>query len=122
MNNNDENEAGLIEQDIRHTQDAIGETVQKLEEQLAPRQVVRSVVGDDRVELFEEAIELVRRNPVPTALILVGAIWLLAKSRSSGPDLIARFSSNTSGARVDPAPVNLADPVRRQVYVDQRRA
>lgn len=84
--------AALIERDIRHTQDQIGATVQKLEDQLAPQQMVRAVVGADRADLVEEAFALVRRNPVPAALIVVGAIWLFLKSGVDARELLSRVN------------------------------
>jgi hypothetical protein len=75
-------EANLIEQDVLRTQDDIGETVEKLEEKLTPRELTRSVIGDDGAEVAREALEVARQNPIPVAMIAVGLIWLLATSRS----------------------------------------
>lgn len=72
----------VLEREVRETQDEIGETVQKLEQKLEPKEIVRSAVGDRNFDLGREAIEVVKHNPVPAALIAVGVIWLLATSNS----------------------------------------
>ena len=71
-----------IEADVRRTQDEIGDTVEKLEEKMNPRDVTRSVIGDNNTDVAEEALELARTNPIPVAMIAIGAIWLLATSPS----------------------------------------
>ena len=106
-----ETEQARIERDIERTQDEIGETVQKLEESLTPRQMARSVIGDENTDFAKEALELVRQNPIPAAMIAVGAIWLLATARTPGmrrmtDRVLGR--SNTDGLRPrseEPAPI-----------------
>ena len=84
----------VIERDIERTQDEMGETVQKLEESLSPREVARSVMGEENSEIAKDALEIARQNPIPVAMIAVGAIWLLASSRSpAGRRLMDRFRS-----------------------------
>ena len=91
-----------IEHDIRRTQDEIGATVQKLEEQLTPGKLARSAVGDDGIDLIQELAALAKRNPVPVAMIAVGAIWLLAKSE---PGTFTRFGKRL-GEATDARPVS----------------
>ena len=76
-------EEAMIERDIERTQDDMGETVQKLEDSLNPREMARSLMGDDNTDLAKDAMDLVRQNPIPAAMIAVGAIWLLASSSKS---------------------------------------
>ena len=71
-----------IEREIRRTQDELGETVDKLEEKLNPREIAREALGDEGTEVAKEALEVTRQNPIPVALIAVGLIWILATSRS----------------------------------------
>ena len=98
-----------IEQDIRRTQDQIGDTVAKLEAQLNPRELARSVVGEDGNEIAREALEITRRNPIPVAMIAVGLIWLLATGRTrNGTRLVDRIAGalgggNRAGARASDA-------------------
>ena len=106
----------LIERDIERTQDEMGETVQKLEDSLNPREIARSVMGDDNADIAREALQIARQNPIPVALIAVGAVWLLATSNSPAiRQLRDRFrSGRTSGSRAsaglrprsaEPAPI-----------------
>lgn len=85
-----------IERDIRQTQAAMGETVQKLEDKMNPRDIGRSMVGDEGVDAAQEALEITRQNPIPVALIAVGLIWLLATSRSP---VIRRVTDRLLGRR-----------------------
>lgn len=92
--NSTDNRPDAIERDVRRTQDEIGDTVDKLEEKMNPREVSRSVIGDDGTELAEEALEVTRTNPIPVAMIAVGVIWLLA---SSGSPTIKRITDRITG-------------------------
>ena len=85
-----------IERDVRRTQDQIGETVQKLEDRMNPRDIARSAIGDDGTDVAREALEVTRQNPIPVAMIAVGAIWLLATSQSP---MIRRLTDRLSGKR-----------------------
>lgn len=71
-----------IEDDVRRTQDRIGDTVDKIEEKLDPREITRSVIGDENTDVAEEALDIARTNPIPVAMIAIGAIWLVATSPS----------------------------------------
>jgi Protein of unknown function (DUF3618) len=103
-------EEAMIERDIEHTQDEMGETVQKLEDSLTPKEMARSVIGDDGTDFAREALEIVRQNPIPAAMIAVGAIWLLATARTPG---MRRMTDRLSGSRssnlrprsAEPAPI-----------------
>lgn len=104
----------MIEQDIERTQDEMGQTIQKLEDKLTPREMARSVMGDEGTDLAKEALDIVRQNPVPVALIAVGAIWLLATSNTPAVRrLTDRMWGRSSGASrsslrprsAEPAPI-----------------
>lgn len=102
-----------IERDIERTQDAIGDTIETIEQKLTPKEISRSVLGDSGQEWLREGVRIARENPVPLAMIALGAVWLLATSESplikrlgdrlsdrlagSGPDLRSR--------REEPAPI-----------------
>jgi hypothetical protein len=83
----------MIERDIERTQDRMGDTVDRIEEKLTPKEVTRAALGDDGQELVREALRMTRENPVPVAMIAVGAIWLLA---TSGSPLIKRAGNRLS--------------------------
>jgi len=117
-----------IERDIERTQDWIGETVEKIEEKLTPREVTRSVLGDSGQEWVREGLRMARDNPVPVAMIAIGAIWLFATSDSP---LVKRMSDRLSRAvhgdsadglrsrNEEPAPIG-PPPTRGESY-DRRR-
>lgn len=85
-----------IERDVRRTQDEIGKTVDKLEDKMNPRDISRSVLGDDGDKVAREALEVARQNPVPVALIAIGLLWLISTSRSP---MIRRFADGLAGKR-----------------------
>lgn len=84
-----------IEKEVRRTQDEMGETVNKLEEKLNPRDITHSALGDEGADIAKEAVEVTRHNPVPIALIAIGVIWLLATSRSP---MIRRITDRAAGS------------------------
>ena len=119
MADNQNQDPETIERDIERTQDAIGDTVEKIEEKLTPSEVTRSILGEDGQDAVREALRMARDNPVPTGMIAVGAIglvWLLATSDSP---MVKRMSdhlgrsirgpnSNADGLRSrneEPAPI-----------------
>jgi hypothetical protein len=115
----DTRDADLIERDIERTQDAIGETVEKIEEKLSPKEVTRSLLGDDGQEIAREIIHMARDNPIPVAMIAVGTIWLFASSNSP---MIRRWSRRLAqmaggdgddlrSRRDEPAPIGPPGPV-----------
>ena len=89
----------LIEREVMRTQDRIGETVHELEDKLNPHEITRSAMGEDGADLAKEALEVTRQNPLPVALIAVGAIWLLATSNSSA---IRRMRERITGKGATP--------------------
>ena len=99
MNDDRTKEAQAIEQDVVQTQDEMGETLQKLEEQLTPRGIAQSVMGDQGTDYAREVLDLVKQNPLPVGMIAVGAIWLLATSRSP---MIKRVTSAVTGGPSEP--------------------
>lgn len=102
----------VIERDIERTQDSIGETVDKIEQKLTPREVTRSLLGDSGQEWVREGLRMARDNPVPVAMMAIGAIWLFAASDSPlikhMSDRISRAFSGDDGLRPrseEPAPI-----------------
>ena len=117
-------EEAMLERDIERTQDEMGETVQKLEESLNPREVARSVIGDQNSDLAREVLEVVRQNPIPAAMIAVGAIWLLATARTpSGRRLTDRLWSGSSSPNLRPRseePAPIGPPLGTDPSLDRR--
>ena len=112
-----DNDPDLIERDIELTQDEMADTVQQLEDKLSPRSFARSLLSDDGANIGSEAWQVARENPVPVALIAIGAAWLFATSDSPAirrirDELRSRIgvgsSSGSSGLRSrseEPAPI-----------------
>jgi hypothetical protein len=122
---NKSDDPATIQQDVESTQDAMGDTIQKLEDRLSPRKFAQSLLSDENSDTAREAWEVVRRNPVPVAMIGVGAAWLFAASdapmirrwreelkarfrgaineRASGAAMHARSAPATSGGPPPPA-------------------
>ena len=86
--------ADSIEGDIRRTQDAMGDTVEKLEDKMNPRDITHAAMGEEGTDIAREALDVTRQNPVPVAMIAVGLIWLLATSRSP---MITRITDRFGG-------------------------
>ena len=107
----------LIERDIERTQDEMGDTMQELEDRLSPRSFARSLLSDDGAQIGSEAWQVARENPVPVALIAIGAAWLFATSdapaiRRIRDELRSRIAGGTSSGSSDlrsrseePAPI-----------------
>ena len=96
----DRTDEAALERDVVRTQDEMGETVHKLEEKMNPRDISRSVMGDENTDIAREALEVTRQNPIPVALIAVGLIWLLATSRAPMITRITdRFTGGGGGSR-----------------------
>lgn len=88
MQNENEQNAAAIEQDIKRTQDSISETIDELSEKLNPSRIVSDFFesGDGKGSQF---IKAAKDNPL--AVGLIGAGLLLLVSERSG--LIERFTS-----------------------------
>lgn len=114
---NTTNDPAAIENEVRRTQDEIGDTVDKLEDKMNPRDVSRELLGDDGTDAAKEALEVTRTNPIPVALIAIGVIWLVASSNSPA---IRRFTDRVTGKRggdmdlrsrsAEPAPIGPPPP------------
>lgn len=123
----DRNDPDTIEREVERTQDAIGDTVEKIEEKLNPREIARSVLGDDGSDIAREALDVARHNPIPLALIAVGVIWLFATSDSQIVERLRDRILGRSGSddrlrprSEEPAPIG-PPPETGEAY-DRRRA
>ena len=80
MTANAEAHADHVADEIRRTQDEMGETVQQIEEKLQPPKLIQAIAGNDREETVNEALRLIRKNPIAAAMIAVGVVWLIAST------------------------------------------
>ena len=69
-----------IRDDICRTRAELDQTIDALQERLDPKVFMHSVfqsLRDNSGELMNRAICTLKNNPIPTALIGVGVIWML---------------------------------------------
>jgi hypothetical protein len=101
-------DADVIERDVERTQDAMGDTVEKLEEKLSPSNLAQSLLSEDGRDTAREAWQVVRESPLPVAMIVGGAAWLLATSQAP---MISRvrnqIKSRFGGGQSDSSPSSL---------------
>lgn len=82
---------GEIEADIAETRVELSETIEAIQERLTPSSIVANATESMRHAATEKVrqmtdnsfMDTVRANPVPSAMIGLGAAWLLFKGRSS---------------------------------------
>lgn len=78
-----------IERDIRRTQDEMSRTVDRLGDQLTPRNILNALL--DRAENNDIDADMLldgaRRNPLALAMIAGGAIWLVSDSDAKLPSM-----------------------------------
>lgn len=78
-----------MEQEISHTRERIGRTVQALEQRLSPGQLVDQALGyarDHGGHFASNVASSVRRNPLPLLVTGIGVIWMLRSQSSSARD------------------------------------
>ena len=87
-----------IEQDIRRTQEDMSRTVDRLGDQLTPRNIFNALLdkADENGVDAHYLIEGARRNPIALGLIAAGAIWLVSDKDSKFPS-----TSSSKGGRGD---------------------
>jgi hypothetical protein len=91
-----------LERDIERTQDAIGDTIDKIEEKLNPSDIVDSLVSGNGADNAKTVWRIAKENPVPVALIAIGAGWLFATSQTPMiRDVRQRFVGNFGGGGSD---------------------
>jgi Protein of unknown function (DUF3618) len=94
-----------IEEDIARTRADLGETLDALERQLAPRQLLEKGVDMLRDSMdgnFGRIGDTLRGNPIPLALIAGGLGWLLL-TRTGGARAIGDMARSHGGAIGDAA-------------------
>jgi len=113
---------GEAEREITRTRAELDQTLDALERRLAARHLVAK--GFDMFrdnftgyeELSQKGIEMVRANPIPVALMGLGAAWLIAATAASPEQIAAarrRLGATASdiGNRAGELASNLADKV-----------
>jgi hypothetical protein len=80
-NKRDRRSSDEIKADICRTRAQLDETIDELQCRLAPEQIIHNVFDVLREHVndaVQRTVQAVRENPVPVALIGIGAVWLLA--------------------------------------------
>jgi len=83
----DTRDPAMIERDIRRTQDDMSRTVEKIGDQLTPRNILNALLdkADQNDVDARMLIDGARRNPIALGLIAIGAIWLVSDKDSKIP-------------------------------------
>ena len=76
------NDPETIQRDVERTQDAMGDTVQRLEDKLSPRKFAQSLFSEENAGTAQDAWDVVRQSPLPVAMIAGGVAWLFATSEA----------------------------------------
>jgi ElaB/YqjD/DUF883 family membrane-anchored ribosome-binding protein len=86
-----------IERDIRRTQDEMSQTVDRIGDQLTPRNLVNALLDKAEANNVDARalIDGARRNPIALAMIAGGAIWLVSESDAKLPSIGRSNSSST---------------------------
>lgn len=87
-----------IERDIRRTQDEMSRTVDRIGDQLTPRNLLNSLLDkaeDNNIDA-RYLLDGARRNPLALAMIAGGAIWLVSDSDAKLPSFGSGSGSSLS--------------------------
>lgn len=106
-----------IERDIRRTQDEMSRTVDRIGDQLNPRNLINALLDkaeDNQIDA-RYLIDGARRNPLALAMIAGGLIWLVSDSDAKLPSFgSASGSSSSSGSGTE-------DPHHRDYVAHMQR-
>lgn len=114
----------IIEEDIVHTRQELGETVNAIQEKISPARLKEEATGRIRSRVRERTsriretakeagstvVSRMKTNPVPFAMVSVGAAWLLFSRMSGNGQLMAE-----GGARVREKGSRFAGKARQSV-------
>lgn len=115
-----------IEQDIRRTQEEMSRTVNRIGDQLSPRNVINALLDKAESNDIDARwlLDGARRNPVALAMIAGGAIWLVSDSDAKLPKLptpkLPSFGSSDSGNAGDSPDPHHRDYVSHMERVEPR--
>lgn len=97
-------DTATIARDVERTQDDMGATIDRIEERLSPRGIAQSLLSDENADTARGAWEVIRESPLPVALMVGGAAWLVATSRAPmiarlRDELKSRFNGAAAASR-----------------------
>ena len=87
-----EHEADAIERDIRRTQEDMSQTIDRIGDQLTPRNILNALLdkADSNNVDARMLLDGARRNPIALGLIAAGTIWLISDKDSKFPSFPSR--------------------------------
>ncbi|HKT76310.1 MAG TPA: DUF3618 domain-containing protein [Sphingobium sp.] len=94
-----EQDPAAIERDIRRTQDDMSRTIDRIGDQLTPRNIFNALLdkADENDIDARTLLDGARRNPIALGLIAAGAIWLISDKDSKFPSLPHRAREPQDG-------------------------
>jgi len=106
-----------LERDIEASRARLDLTIDRLQDKLSVSGIVDDVLGSTRKNtygpVFDNALEVIKRNPVPVMLVAAGIGWLLVRMNKDGVPY-GRTSSRLTYA--DPADVPVIETGSARVY------
>jgi hypothetical protein len=105
-----------LEKDIEESRARLDLTIDRLQDKLSVSGVVDDLLGSARTNshapTFDEALAVIKRNPVPVMLIAAGVGWLLYRMGQEA----GRPRRRPHLTYADPAHVPVLDPGRTEFY------
>jgi hypothetical protein len=84
-----------IRAEIDRTRAEMDRTVDALQEKLDPQVVIHRTfdsIRENAGDVTSKALDLIKQNPVPAALIVIGLVWLIAKPGSKASSFMSHKS------------------------------
>ena len=86
-----------LERDIEQTRARLDLTIDRLQDKLSMSGIVDDVLGTMRGNrygsIYDHALDVIKRNPVPVMLVAAGVGWLIYRMGSNPPGRTARAPS-----------------------------
>lgn len=122
MTDNSPQDPAAIEQDIRRTQAEMSRTVDKIGDQLTPRNIFSALLdkADEHDVDARMLIDGARRNPIALGLIAAGAIWLVSDKDSKFPSTGSGSSGKSGDEEFDDLDIHHRDYVSHMSAVEFR--
>jgi hypothetical protein len=105
-----------LERDIEESRARLDHTIDRLQDRLSVSGIVDDVLGSTRNNsygpLFDNALAVIRRNPVPVMLVAAGVGWLLVRMREDN----VRTRRRPHLTYADPADAPVIDASHARAY------
>jgi hypothetical protein len=98
-----------LERDIAESRARLDLTIDQIQDRLSVSGIVDEVVGSVRTTefgaVFDHALDVVRRNPVPVLLIAAGVGWLLHRAGQERRPALSRSAAHAATVEEESIPV-----------------